>query len=135
MIVHALFADCVNRAPGLVLANVNFVKRVVFPLEILPWVAMGAGLFHACVSSLVLLAFHAAVHLSLPWTAIFLPLVVLPLILFTMAYPGFWPRLVFTCATWADDRPGHHVLMFLARSSTRNRRSRRRFVPGSYSTR
>ena len=40
MIVHGLFAECVNRSPGLILSNVNYVKKVVFPLEILPWVAM-----------------------------------------------------------------------------------------------
>ena len=33
MIVHSLFAEVLNRAPGLILANVNYVKKVVFPLE------------------------------------------------------------------------------------------------------
>src|SRR3954469_19586097 len=46
MIVHGLFAECVNRAPALILTNVNYVKKVVFPLEILPWVAMGSAVFH-----------------------------------------------------------------------------------------
>lgn len=41
MIVHGLFAEMVNRAPGLILANVNYVKKVVFPLEILPVVSLG----------------------------------------------------------------------------------------------
>src|SRR5258708_5116506 len=40
MIVHGLFAECINRSPGLILSNVNYVKKVVFPLEILPSVAM-----------------------------------------------------------------------------------------------
>ncbi len=44
LIVFNLFAECVNRAPGLILSNVNYVKKVVFPLEILPWVALGAGI-------------------------------------------------------------------------------------------
>ena len=38
MIVHALFSEVANRAPTLILTNVSYVKRVVFPLEILPWV-------------------------------------------------------------------------------------------------
>ncbi|MEI6610471.1 MAG: ABC transporter permease, partial [Deltaproteobacteria bacterium] len=41
MIIHGLFAESINRAPGLILSNVNFVKKVIFPLEILPWVAFG----------------------------------------------------------------------------------------------
>ncbi|CAN5349232.1 hypothetical protein BH10PSE18_BH10PSE18_15450 [soil metagenome] len=32
MIVHAFFAEVMSRAPGLILANANFVKKVVFPL-------------------------------------------------------------------------------------------------------
>ena len=51
MIVHGLFAECVNRAPSLILSNVNFVKKVVFPLEILPWVAFGSALFHATITT------------------------------------------------------------------------------------
>src|SRR5664280_2740270 len=46
MIVLSLFSEVVNRAPSLILGNVNYVKKVVFPLEILPIIAMGAALFH-----------------------------------------------------------------------------------------
>lgn len=84
MIVHGLFAECANRAPGLVLANPNFVKKVVFPLEILPWVTMGSALFHAALSLIVLLAFFAAFKLFLHPTVFLLPLVILPFVLLTM---------------------------------------------------
>jgi lipopolysaccharide transport system permease protein len=86
MIVHSLFAECVNRAPGLILSNVNYVKKVVFPLEILPWVAMGSALFHAVISLTVLLIAQFILNLSLPWTAIFFPLVILPLVIATMGF-------------------------------------------------
>ncbi|MEQ1530053.1 MAG: ABC transporter permease, partial [Methylococcales bacterium] len=56
MIVHGLFAEVINRAPLLILSNVNYVKKVVFPLEILPIISMGAALFHSLVSLLVLLS-------------------------------------------------------------------------------
>ena len=59
MIVHGLFAECVNRAPTLVLGNPNLVRKVVFPLEILPWATLASALFHAAVSLLVLLGFLA----------------------------------------------------------------------------
>lgn len=81
MIVHSLFAECVNRAPGLILSNVNYVKKVIFPLEILPWVALGSALFHTAVSLTVLLLFFFALNFYLPWTLIFLPLVLFPLLL------------------------------------------------------
>lgn len=80
MIVHGLFAEVVNRAPGLILSNVNYVKKVVFPLEILPVVGMGAALFHALISLGVLLAAILLVNGALAWTVIFFPLVALPLV-------------------------------------------------------
>jgi len=86
MIVHGLFAECVNRAPGLILSNVNYVKKVVFPLEILPCVAMGSALFHATISLVVLLIAQLFLNFSLPWTAVYFPLVILPLLIGTIGF-------------------------------------------------
>lgn len=84
LIVHGLFAEVLNRAPALVVGNVNYVKKVVFPLEILPAISMGAALFHTLVSLLVLLIAIVIVNGYLYWTAIFIPLVLLPLGIFTL---------------------------------------------------
>ena len=84
IIVHRLFSEIINRAPGLVLANVNYVKKVVFPLEILPVVSLGAALFHSVVSLGVLLVALILFNGSLHWTALFAPLVLLPLIILTL---------------------------------------------------
>jgi len=89
LVVHAFFADCVNRAPGLILSNVNYVKKVVFPLEILPWIAMGSALFHAGMSLLVLIGFVGWINTGLHWTAIFLPIILFPLLLLTMGFSWF----------------------------------------------
>jgi lipopolysaccharide transport system permease protein len=78
LIVHALLAECVNRAPHLVLGNPSYVKKVVFPLEILPWVVLGSSLFHAAVSFLVLLCVQFALTGSIPLTVFWLPLVLAP---------------------------------------------------------
>ncbi len=83
MIVLNLFSEVVNRAPGLVLGNANYVKKVVFPLEILPVVALGAALFHTLVSLAVLGIAFFAFNGYLHWTAIFTPLVLLPLVILT----------------------------------------------------
>lgn len=84
MIVLNLFAEVSNRAPGLIVGNVNFVKKVVFPIEILPVVAMGAALFHAGISLLVLLATFAVFNGYLNLTAIFIPLIWLPLVILVL---------------------------------------------------
>jgi lipopolysaccharide transport system permease protein len=84
MIVHGLFAEVLNCAPGLILANVNYVKKVVFPLEILPAISMGAALFHSLVSLLVLFIAFVIFNGYLHWTAIFAPLVLLPLVILSL---------------------------------------------------
>lgn len=93
LMVFNVFSECINRAPGLILANVNYVKKVVFPLEILPWVALGASLFHGVVSLGVwLLAysiFFGVPHL----TVLYLPLIILPLVLFIMGLSWFLASL------------------------------------------
>ncbi len=55
MIVLNLFSEVLNRAPTLILGNANYVKKVVFPIEILPVISMGAALFHSLISLGVLL--------------------------------------------------------------------------------
>ncbi len=84
MIVHGLFAEVLNRAPALIIGNVNFVKKVIFPLEILPVVAMGATLFHSVVSLSVLLTACLLFNGYLQWTVVFMPLVLLPLVILTL---------------------------------------------------
>jgi lipopolysaccharide transport system permease protein len=93
MIVHGLFSECVNRAPGLILSNVNYVNKVVFPLEILPWVALGSALFHSLVSLAVLLLAILVFNQTFSWTSIFFPLVLLPLIFVTMGLAWFLSAL------------------------------------------
>lgn len=84
LIVHGLFAEVINRAPNLILSNVNYVKKVLFPLEILPGIAMGAALFHSTISLTVLLAAYTLFYGSLQWTAILIPFVLLPLVILTL---------------------------------------------------
>lgn len=84
LIVFNLFSDCINRAPNLILANVNYVKKIVFPLEILPWVSMLSALFHLLVSLAVWVVFHFWVLGPLKPSALLLPFVLLPLVLMTM---------------------------------------------------
>lgn len=83
MIVLNLFSEVLNRAPSLILNNANYVKKVVFPLEILPIIVMGAALFHTLISLCVLLLAFAIFNGYLQWTVIFTPLVLLPLVILT----------------------------------------------------
>ncbi|SDW09607.1 lipopolysaccharide transport system permease protein [Nitrosomonas eutropha] len=84
LIVFNLFAECINRAPGLILSNVNYVKKVVFPLEILPFVALLSALYHAVISLIVWLVAYLVLFGVPHATLLFLPLVILPFCLFIM---------------------------------------------------
>ena len=84
LMIFNLFSECINRAPVLILSNVNYVKKVVFPLEILPWVTMGSSAFHMVVSLAVWLLFYG-VFIGVPSLSILLlPVVLLPLFLLTL---------------------------------------------------
>ena len=85
LVVYTLFAECMLRAPLLVVANPTYVKRMRFPLEVLPWVAVCSALFHAVVSLGVLAVAHVCLRGALPWTALAVPVVLLPCVLLAVA--------------------------------------------------
>lgn len=93
MIVYGLFSETANRAPGLILSNVNYVKKVVFPLEILSVVGVNAALFHAIISLAVLLVAILLINGSLVWTVILFPLILLPLLLAMLGVSWFLASL------------------------------------------
>lgn len=84
LLMFNLFSEVLNRAPGLILNNANYVKKVIFPLEILPVVTLGAAAFHMLVSLAVWLIFFL-VFFSVPsWTALQVILIFVPLVLMTL---------------------------------------------------
>lgn len=85
LIVFNLFSECVTRTPALISSQPNYVKKVVFPLEVFPWVVVGSALFHAAISCSAWLLCYAVLIGVPPWTIILVPLVVLPLVPVLMA--------------------------------------------------
>ena len=59
LIVYNAFSECIVRAPTLILAQPNFVKKVVFPLYILPMVCACTALLHAAIGFLVWLLVYS----------------------------------------------------------------------------
>ncbi|QUM83555.1 ABC transporter permease [Moritella sp. 28] len=81
LMVFSLFSECINRAPSIITSNVNYVKKVVFPLEILPVVSLLSSLFNFLVSFLVWVIVYIIFFGIPPLTILLMPLVILPLIL------------------------------------------------------
>ncbi len=93
MIVYGLFSEIANRAPSLILSNVNYVKKVVFPLEILPIVSLASALFHSVISIGVLLVAILFINGGLVWTVLLFPLVIIPLLFATLGVAWFLASL------------------------------------------
>jgi lipopolysaccharide transport system permease protein len=93
LILFNLFAEVVARAPVCILQNATYVKKVVFPLEILPFVYMVSGLIHAAMSTLVLLLATLAITHYLPLTAPLAPLALVPLLLMMIGAGWFLASL------------------------------------------
>lgn len=84
LIVLNMFNELINRAPGIVVHNINYVKKVIFPIEILPIIAMCAALFHSAVSLGVFLMAFMVLNGYLQWTSIFIPFIILPFVILTI---------------------------------------------------
>lgn len=93
LIVFNFFAECINRAPTLIISNTNYVKKVVFPLEILPWVMIGSAMFHGLISLVVWFVGYIILDGFPQVTAILLPVIVFPLILLTLGTSWFLASL------------------------------------------
>ena len=93
LITFSLFSDMVNSAPTLILSHVNYVKKVVFPLEILILVKFLSVLINALFSLVVLVVGILFVSGFIPWTALLLPLVWLPMMMFSLGWGYFLSSL------------------------------------------
>ncbi len=88
LIAFNIFAEAIGRAPGAVRSYPNYVKKIIFPVEILPVVPMGAALVHAFFNSIILVG-------GLAWTgnlqsSIFLfPMLLIPILLFGLGLSWF----------------------------------------------
>jgi lipopolysaccharide transport system permease protein len=91
--VFNFFAECITRAPSLILTQPNFVKRVVFPLEILPWISVLAAGLHLLIALVILLAATVWVRGGLPLTVLALPAVWLPLLPLLLGFGWFLAAL------------------------------------------
>jgi lipopolysaccharide transport system permease protein len=79
-----LFAENINRAPGLLLENVAYIKKIVFPLEILPWVSIFAALVNFAISFCFFFVFYFFAIGIPPASALFLPALLIPFVLFIL---------------------------------------------------
>lgn len=89
LIVFNIFAECISRAPTTVRSYPSFVKKIVFPLHILPLVPIGSALIHGLFNFIVLIG-------ALMWVGKFnsgiliLPLLIIPIVLISLGVSWFF---------------------------------------------
>lgn len=82
--VYTFFSEAVGRAAGLVVGNPSYVTKVVFPLEVLPAVTVVSAMVNLGITLAIVAVGHLLLHGFLHWTAIFLPVVLLPFVVFLL---------------------------------------------------
>lgn len=86
LIVFNFFYECINKAPYLIITNANYVKKIIFPLEILPIIYLTSALFHLFVSLSVMIFAHVIIFSSISGTIFLLPVLLLPLIFYVLGF-------------------------------------------------
>jgi lipopolysaccharide transport system permease protein len=89
MTVFSVFSESITAAPMLIVSNPNYVKKIIFPIEILPI----AQVISSTIINLIWMAilFIGAVFLlkSLYWTMLLLPIIFIPFLFFTTGLSFF----------------------------------------------
>jgi lipopolysaccharide transport system permease protein len=93
LLVFNLFGESAARAPWLILGHPNFVKKVIFPLEILPVTSAAGSLVHIGLSLAVVVAVAACVVGGPGWQALWLPIILVPYLAFVLGVAWFLSSL------------------------------------------
>ena len=78
LIIHSFFSDCLTRASNLISSHSSLVKKIIFPIEILPWVSAFSSFAQVKINFIVFFIFALFLGQSLPITIFLLPIVFLP---------------------------------------------------------
>ena len=89
LLIFNFFAGPVGRSAGLMVSNVNYVKRVVFPLEVLPVSAVYANLVDVASGLVILLAALILFQSGLSPSALYFPILLIPLAFLTLGFSWF----------------------------------------------
>lgn len=115
VIVHGFLAECLNRSPTLIAENTGYVKKVVFPLWVIPAVVVVAAMFHMLISLLVLLVCSGLYLQQFHVSVLALPLLLAPYALLVLGVSWFFAALGVYLRDLAQVLPVvTTVMMFMA---------------------
>ncbi len=80
LLIFNFFSECASRSASLIVSNANYVKKVVFPVDLLIWVPIGTALFHMILGMIAWAALVIVLGGELYWTYFLFPIVLVPLV-------------------------------------------------------
>lgn len=84
-----VFSELGARAPSLLSEHANFIKKSIFPSEILAWTSLLRTLTYAGIGFVIFLCFEIFMMKGIPLTALLLPFILLPLFLLMLGVTWF----------------------------------------------
>jgi len=88
--IFQLIAEVMGVSTTIILGHTNIVKKVVFPLEILPVASVGASIYHFMISICLVFAGILIFGQGISSLSLYLPVLILPVILFTLGIGWFF---------------------------------------------
>ncbi|MGE0470212.1 MAG: ABC transporter permease [Nitrospira sp.] len=89
LIVHAVFSETLTRSPAAIFSNPSYVKKVVFPLELLTVSHLASAVFNALIGLVLLCLLLLIQYQSIPFTAFYVPLVFAPVLVLIVGLAWF----------------------------------------------
>ena len=115
LLIYNFFAECISRSPMLITSNPNFVKKVIFPVEVLPVVNTLGAIFHLGVAYVLLGILVLFSNWGIGPTAFLVPIILLPFVLLTQGLSWLLAALgVFLRDISQLVQPGLTALLFLS---------------------
>jgi lipopolysaccharide transport system permease protein len=93
MLPWLAFSEAIGRAPSVILEHRNFVKKLVFPVEILPVTQVVAGLVTQAFATGIFLVVLLLIRNGIPASVLWLPFLLIPQLLFTLGLAWFLSAL------------------------------------------
>jgi lipopolysaccharide transport system permease protein len=84
LLVYNLFQHCLIHAPMILVGRPSYVTKMVFPLDVLPWVTLAEAVFNAIVGFMVFFVLYGVILGVPPLTTLAVPVLLIPLMLFIL---------------------------------------------------
>ncbi|XOV84240.1 MAG: ABC transporter permease [bacterium] len=93
LLCFQVFSECLTRSPTLITSHVNYVKKIVFPVELLAIAILASALFRAVLSFGIWMVFFVSVYGAPHTTIFYAPLVFIPLCAFSIGVAWIFSAL------------------------------------------